>query len=144
MRISDWSSDVCSSDLLAAYNDDGLAGAKADDRVPDADLAPRIRLFDLTRHTRFTLLLAPQTEAEREAAEAFAATVAKRWPQVKLVTVLPKGSDASIREDVFVDTAGDLARQWGANEAGRSEEHTSELQSIMRISYAVFCLQNKK
>src|SRR3546814_18162591 len=77
-----------------------------------------ICLFDLTRHTRFTLLLAPQTEAEREAAEAFAATVAKRWPQVKLVTVLPKGSDASIREDVFVATAGDLARQWGANEAG--------------------------
>src|SRR3546814_9052062 len=27
---------------------------------------------------------------------------------------------------------------------GRSEEHTSELQSIMRISYAVFCLKNKK
>src|SRR3546814_17527189 len=69
MRISAWSSDVCSSDL-------------------------------------------------REAAEAFAATVAKRWPQVKLVTVLPKGSDASIREDVFVDTSGDLARQWGANAAG--------------------------
>src|SRR3546814_17848489 len=59
---------------------------RSGDRVPDADLAPRIRLFDLTRHTRFTLLLAPQTEAEREAAEAFAATVAKRWPQVKLVT----------------------------------------------------------
>src|SRR3546814_20063913 len=29
-------------------------------------------------------------------------------------------------------------------EAARSEEHTSELQSLMRISYAVFCLQNKK
>src|SRR3546814_6349972 len=29
-------------------------------------------------------------------------------------------------------------------EAGRSEEHTSELQSLMRISYAVFCLNNKK
>src|SRR3546814_3536013 len=28
--------------------------------------------------------------------------------------------------------------------AGRSEEHTSELQSLMRISYAVFCLHNKK
>src|SRR3546814_2757436 len=28
--------------------------------------------------------------------------------------------------------------------AGRSEEHTSELQSLMRISYAVFCLKNKK
>src|SRR3546814_10882254 len=32
----------------------------------------------------------------------------------------------------------------GADEDGRSEEHTSELQSLMRISYAVFCLQKKK
>src|SRR3546814_10564140 len=31
-----------------------------------------------------------------------------------------------------------------AGEAGRSEEHTSELQSLMRISYAVFCLTKKK
>src|SRR3546814_2770657 len=31
-----------------------------------------------------------------------------------------------------------------AREAGRSEEHTSELQSLMRISYAVFCLKKKK
>src|SRR3546814_10572543 len=30
-----------------------------------------------------------------------------------------------------------------AREAGRSEEHTSELQSLMRISYAVFCLKKK-
>src|SRR3546814_3352200 len=32
----------------------------------------------------------------------------------------------------------------GAVSGGRSEEHTSELQSLMRISYAVFCLKNKK
>src|SRR3546814_8677377 len=32
----------------------------------------------------------------------------------------------------------------GRDEPGRSEEHTSELQSLMRISYAVFCLTNKK
>src|SRR3546814_4208542 len=32
----------------------------------------------------------------------------------------------------------------GARQAGRSEEHTSELQSLMRISYAVFCLKKKK
>src|SRR3546814_8331299 len=31
-----------------------------------------------------------------------------------------------------------------ARQVGRSEEHTSELQSLMRISYAVFCLKNKK
>src|SRR3546814_9835006 len=33
---------------------------------------------------------------------------------------------------------------WCANRTGRSEEHTSELQSLMRISYAVFCLKKKK
>src|SRR3546814_8704417 len=32
----------------------------------------------------------------------------------------------------------------GPKESGRSEEHTSELQSLMRISYAVFCLKKKK
>src|SRR3546814_6409635 len=35
-------------------------------------------------------------------------------------------------------------RERGARRAGRSEEHTSELQSLMRISYAVFCLKKKK
>src|SRR3546814_1978278 len=35
------------------------------------------------------------------------------------------------------------AEQWG-EDALRSEEHTSELQSLMRISYAVFCLKKKK
>src|SRR3546814_2794715 len=41
----------------------------------------------------------------------------------------------------------DLGRETPGHEAGarrRSEEHTSELQSLMRISYAVFCLKNKK
>src|SRR3546814_7035317 len=35
------------------------------------------------------------------------------------------------------------ARRPGPGAAGRSEEHTSELQSLMRISYAVFCLKKK-
>src|SRR3546814_8072222 len=36
-----------------------------------------------------------------------------------------------------------VAQMIGARQAGRSEEHTSELQSLMRISYAVFCLKKK-
>src|SRR3546814_4494266 len=40
---------------------------------------------------------------------------------------------------------GEFRRQWAWQEGGaRSEEHTSELQSLMRISYAVFCLKKKK
>src|SRR3546814_7520160 len=40
--------------------------------------------------------------------------------------------------------AGCKAPDPGAGRQGRSEEHTSELQSLMRISYAVFCLKKKK
>src|SRR3546814_4232231 len=36
-----------------------------------------------------------------------------------------------------------LARLFNSGKASRSEEHTSELQSLMRISYAVFCLKKK-
>src|SRR3546814_10190197 len=44
-------------------------------------------------------------------------------------------------EGVFVGEHG----SWNRSEpSGRSEEHTSELQSLMRISYAVFCLKKKK
>src|SRR3546814_3938819 len=39
---------------------------------------------------------------------------------------------------------GQSARGGGPHRADRSEEHTSELQSLMRISYAVFCLKKKK
>src|SRR3546814_989280 len=42
--------------------------------------------------------------------------------------------------DVLQETAKELEAETG----GRSEEHTSELQSLMRISYAVFCLKKKK
>src|SRR3546814_5472556 len=40
--------------------------------------------------------------------------------------------------------AGDAAPRAAVGEDHRSEEHTSELQSLMRISYAVFCLKKKK
>src|SRR3546814_1459464 len=40
--------------------------------------------------------------------------------------------------------SGQYAQYFGMTEGGRSEEHTSELQSLMRISYAVFCLKKKQ
>src|SRR3546814_7915928 len=40
-------------------------------------------------------------------------------------------------------TSSDRRRRRGAGDSARSEEHTSELQSLMRISYAVFCLKKK-
>src|SRR3546814_4522528 len=47
---------------------------------------------------------------------------------------------AKIGQQVGFDTIADMAQRFGI---GRSEEHTSELQSLMRISYAVFCLKKK-
>src|SRR3546814_5738834 len=54
------------------------------------------------------------------------------------------GDQAVIRVDRFVTTAHERRLVAGAFQAQlRSEEHTSELQSLMRISYAVFCLKKK-
>src|SRR3546814_7540659 len=53
---------------------------------------------------------------------------------------------AEVEEAVFVDEGG-VGGGFGGGGVGvgdRSEEHTSELQSLMRISYAVFCLKKKK
>src|SRR3546814_2298569 len=122
MRISDWSSDVCSSDLIlfaqAVHMDavDALhmLGEQLADRKAKAaawgggvvfgDLALAVHRIDA------------QPDVERPA------------PRAKLIEERAKARDLSRRvEDQMV----------------RSEEHTSELQSLMRNSYAVFCLQKK-
>src|SRR3546814_4995147 len=51
---------------------------------------------------------------------------------------------ARARPGVLADLAGDESDQEQGQGPARSEEHTSELQSLMRISYAVFCLKKKK
>src|SRR3546814_6041308 len=69
--------------------------------------------------------------------------VAARAAPVRIVVVRRRGAGAVARY-----TAGGRRRHAAGAEPGtaglRSEEHTSELQSLMRISYAVFCLKKKK
>src|SRR3546814_3205875 len=48
------------------------------------------------------------------------------------------------RACVVVRRGDSTVRRWWRKRSVRSEEHTSELQSLMRISYAVFCLKKKK
>src|SRR3546814_13524881 len=57
-----------------------------------------------------------------------------------------RGFVASLLHDLgyVVLTAADGPAAWKILDTDRSEEHTSELQSLMRISYAVFCLKKKK
>src|SRR3546814_943353 len=58
---------------------------------------------------------------------------------------LPKGRTAAVFQTVAQPADKSFERALAAEVgiAFRSEEHTSELQSLMRISYAVFCLKNK-
>src|SRR3546814_5433320 len=99
MRISDWSSDVCSSDLLFFV-------AEADAR--EHHDAVSLDQFDALRPKRL----------------------------VENVGAINMDDGANGRFDRF-----DFQIHDGIS---RSEEHTSELQSLMRISYAVFCLKKKK
>src|SRR3546814_9962574 len=112
MRISDWSSDVCSSDLDAVCDVALVKHVVAADRegpavtgrtirkrrVDEGNIAAEQlgRVFRIRRHGGFVGIVRPQC-------------------------------DTSLIGEEYV----------------RSEEHTSELQSLMRISYAVFCLKKK-
>src|SRR3546814_9784058 len=60
-----------------------------------------------------------------------------------LLLTLKPGDHVLISDDVYGGTYRLLARVMGRWGLARSEEHTSELQSLMRISYAVFCLKKK-
>src|SRR3546814_6322216 len=113
MRISDWSSDVCSSDLHGIV-------ARGEHR--DASLGALAHSFGDEHHRMAEDILdAAHHEAER------------------LGRVLRPLRPPEMREKQD-DRA--LVRQLA--DRRRSEEHTSELQSLMRISYAVFCLKKKK
>src|SRR3546814_3096025 len=120
MRISDWSSDVCSSDLHSLRVETGV---EEDDTVtPFYD--PMIAKLIASAPTR--------DEAAEILADELDFTAA--WPVKTNAGFLVK----ALRHPRFL--SGDVETGFIA---ARSEEHTSELQSLMRISYAVFCLKKK-
>src|SRR3546814_6837533 len=110
MRISDWSSDVCSSDLLAraaTTRELVLAGSSA-------------RPSQCNRlNTPVSIAISTTPTTVKRAA----------WPINTRIASPTIGADDSVPMSPC---------------RHRSEEHTSELQSLMRISYAVFCLKKKQ
>src|SRR3546814_8666739 len=113
MRISDWSSDVCSSDLQIVRAVLGV--------VEQAD-GPRL-VRDLLERKRD-----PHTVARRRAP-----VIVKH--ERHAASPSPSASRSALRSSATLIIA--------VIGSARSEEHTSELQSLMRISYAVFCLKKK-
>src|SRR3546814_2638001 len=137
MRISDWSSDVCSSDLMAdAMNASGFAVIGT---VDDAK-AQIQRLIDQSGGFG-TFLTMAQEWADRPA----------MWRSYELMSryVFPEFQQSAISTEASRDWAAEnrpefiAAATSAVMNAVRSEEHTSELQSLMRISYAVLCLKKK-
>src|SRR3546814_5327844 len=116
MRSSDWSSDVCSSDLRIRAQPpllvitQGQNGARIHDRIEPMARAGKLLLL---------------------AAEDLTDAVAKAQHVL--------GNDGLM---LLSPGAPSFPRYTDYTER-RSEEHTSELQSLMRISYAVFCLKKK-
>src|SRR3546814_7191783 len=117
MRISDWSSDVCSSDLFAR-------GCRAPIETSSGDTAIRPPM------TRRPLGQIPPKNGPRY--NEFIAS-----PKVRVID--EEGENLGV---MLTAEAIEAAAEVGLDLV-RSEEHTSELPSLMRISYAVFCLKKK-
>src|SRR3546814_9528611 len=156
MRISDWSSDVCSSDLLRSDGEERghgrgralvdvrrphverhrrylerEAGGDEDDADDDADRRPGARREDLSEavEARGSGEAVDQRGAVEKHARGERAQYEVLQPRLgRLQRVAAERGQHVERE----------ALQFQAQLQRRSEEHTSELQSIMRISYAVF------
>src|SRR3546814_5711269 len=141
MRISDWSSDVCSSDLFEpqAQNLFAAIGADAErdmeglvaDHAFIPDLDPD-RVEEDQRINRVKRPLLPGGDLVEDRIGHRADQIGRDVDTVQIAQVpadLTRAHAPSVhRHDLKI---------------GRAEEHTSELQSLMRISYAVFCLKKK-
>src|SRR3546814_1983686 len=115
MRISDWSSDVCSSDLPLKHRLDQVRIGNIDRHCNSSRAHPLDEMCSLFRGGGLNV----------SDDNGFSASGGGQHGA--------RSSDPSARTSY----QGDLSVEHPA----RSEEHTSELQSLMRISYAVFCLQ---
>src|SRR3546814_2303597 len=135
MRISDWSSDVCSSDLGLAHG-----AGEALDALLDAGFQLGHRL-ELARAPQFRQYQANHVQAGIRCAGELI------WPSCCLpIRPTCRNTSAGSTMPLCRARAGACADRWrcGCTGPARSEEHTSELQSLMRTSYAVFCLKKKK
>src|SRR3546814_3332601 len=141
MRISDWSSDVCSSDLLT-HCKFGIT-QPGELLVVQARLRAPLRTPD--QHRQAGIARIGADIRNQRPPFRFMARLACNAPRSRIVHADDgdHGANATRRDHGISE--GDIAGVGIVRPSSdRSEEHTSELQSLMRISYAVFCLKKKK
>src|SRR3546814_775550 len=157
MRISDWSSDVCSSDLpdFLAVADQQVA-KEAQKALTKQGLAIHtgVKIGEVKSTAKsVTVPYTDASGAEQKLVVDKLIVSIGRVPNVEGLGLDTVGLKRDERGFIAVDddcktnlpnvwAVGDVVRgPMLAHKAERSEEHTSELQSLMRISYAVFCLK---
>src|SRR3546814_9140488 len=132
MRISDWSSDVCSSDLLTLLE---ALDREVVERSPEQFyyLARATYVKDEGLLDRFDQVFAKVFKAVATRYGTEAADIPADWLRAVAEKYLTPEEMAAI------EALGSWDEIMETLKKRRSEEHTSELQSLMRISYAVFC-----
>src|SRR3546814_5226120 len=131
MRISDWSSDVCSSDLpdvLQLLPGNGSIGAALVG-------APETAAVIFTGSTEVARLIQKQLAGRLSVDNKPIPLIAETGGQNAMIV-----DSSALAEQVVADVIASAFDSAGQR-CSRSEEHTSELQSLMRTSYAVFCLK---
>src|SRR3546814_2024511 len=135
MRISDWSSDVCSSDLI-----DGRAFKHAVSPQSIPLFARQYLIGEQFGHAQAS----PASLASTISSASSIGLVSS--PSSSIFAALTTCSlSATLNSRTPADLRPITRRESSPMRMSfKSEEHTSELQSLMRISYAVFCLKKKK
>src|SRR3546814_4683391 len=153
MRISDWSSDVCSSDLLVAAGQCTKVDPEARPAAVGllgcgvmAGIGAAINTGAVTRGKSVAVIGCGGVGVAAIAGSALAGAspiIAVDIDAKKLEVAKKMGATHTVDSSKTdpVEEIARIAAETYPGADGRSEEHTSELQSLMRNSYAVFCLK---
>src|SRR3546814_4295961 len=123
MRISDWSSDVCSSDLVGFFK-----------------RSEAVRAKKIGAHARYVDEDVQRVDLKVTSTDGETATIDLSLDQTRQLVIDLTNAYGACRPALLDQKQVDRITSFFGM---RSEEHTSELQSLMRISYAVFCLKKK-
>src|SRR3546814_8469570 len=142
MRISDWSSDVCSSHLEAKHRADDELPVLPELAIVEEVREPAIVIAVIGGDLRLQLAFDDRPRDRGIGDDAQARLDRDAAAHVEFVGGLAGAHEDRAAGHVAAEQyALRTAQHFDRLEIERSEEHTSELQSLMRISYAVFCLK---